>query len=329
MISTEDWNVLESTQPTGAGTAVRRIAPTSDHDLFVGVRFPARRRQLIVEVPEAAWPKDLGLPVFKSLDAGIVQAGGIVKATVELQDPALSDVFTSLANDVAQHVAAADGHAAGVAALVERLERWRRLMEPDSAGGMTREERRGLFGELRFLQLGLQQEVDPSVMLTSWVGPLGAHQDFQHPSVAVEVKATSTAQPQALAISSERQLDSTGISRLALVHLSLDERAQGAGQSLPALIEDVRSSLGSSLEARFDSLLTAYGWLPGSETRYQSPLYTERSLTAYSVVAGFPRLTEADCPVGVGDVRYVLQLGALTSFEQDPVEVLQLMGEKP
>ena len=157
MISSDDWLRLESAPPpgAGAGVAVRRIEPASAHDLFVGVRFPGRRRQLVVDVPADAWPSDLALPVFKSLNAATSDNGTIMKATIELQDPSLGDVFNALVNDVAQHVAASAGHAAGVAALVERLERWRRLMEPDSGGGMTLEERRGLFGELRVLEMAV------------------------------------------------------------------------------------------------------------------------------------------------------------------------------
>lgn len=328
-IENEEWVRLESTPPPGAGigVAVRRIAPSSGHDLFVGVRFPARHRQLIVEVPSDAWPTDLTLPVFKSLNASTTSDGKIVKATIELRDHALGDVFTALANDVAGHVAASKGHAAGVTALVERLERWRRLMEPDAGGGMTLEERRGLFGELRVLELAVHAGVQPATALTAWVGPLEAHQDFQRPAVAIEVKATSTKQPQAVTISSERQLDSTGIPRLILVHVSLDERKQGAGLSLPEMILQVRTLLGPALESAFDGLVTSYGWLPGHESRYQSPVYAERSVEAFDVIDGFPRLVEGDCPPGLGDVRYVIQLGALTPFEVDVAEMLVLLGE--
>jgi len=329
MIEAEDWIRLESTPPPGAGigVALRRIAPSSGHDLFVGVRFPERLRQLIVEVPSNAWPTDLTLPVFKSLSGSTSCDGPILKATIELQDRALADVFTALANDVAGHVAGSKGHAAGVTALVERLGRWRRLMEPDAGGGMTLEERRGLFGELRVLELAVEAGVEPNTALSAWVGPLEAHQDFQRPAVAVEVKATSTKQPQAVTISSERQLDSTGIPRLILVHVSLDERKQGAGVSLPEMILQVRTLLGPTLETAFDGLVTSYGWLPGHESRYQSPVYMERSVEAFDVVDGFPRIVEVDCPPGLGDVRYVIQLGALTPFEVDVDEVLILLGE--
>jgi hypothetical protein len=326
MIDEDAWSVLEMQPTSRPGLAVRRIAPTSGHELFLGLRFPSRHPQLIVEVPQDFWPYDVTLPVFRALAATVDEAGGVVKATIELQDPALKDVFTALANDVALHVAATSSHTAGVTALIERLERWRRLMEPDSGGGMTLAERRGLFGELRVLQLAVQAGVPPSTTLRAWVGPLDAHQDFQHPSLAIEVKATSTKQPQAIKISSERQLDSTGVPSLALIHVSLDERKQGEGVSLPSLIAEVRDSLTAGLEGQFDALLMAYGWLPGSDVRYASPVYSERSVSAYNVAASFPRLVEADCPAGVGDVTYMIQIGALAEFEFELNEVFQIMG---
>lgn len=328
MISGDDWTQLESTpiHGSGLGVALRRIAPSSGHDLFIGVRFPARARQLIVESPADAWPADLTLPTFKSLATSSSADEAGVRAVVELADDSLRDVFTALASDVAQHVASAHGPEAGVQALVQRLGRWRRLMEPDSGGGMTLDERRGLFGELLVLEMAIGQGVPPATALEAWVGPLEAHQDFQCPTVAIEVKTTSTKQPQAVTISSERQLDSTGTPRLLLVHVSLDERKQGPGISLPAQIATVRDLLGPALEGAFDALTTACGWLPGSGDRYPSPVYTQRGLTAYDVVEGFPRLTEADCPAGVGDVRYLIQLGAVHEFEVDLDSSLTLLG---
>lgn len=327
MIDQADWETLESTPSSGAGVAVRRIAPSSGHDLFVGVRFPGRKRQLIVEVASHDWPADSVLPEFKALTGSVVEAGGTTKASIELESAALNDVFTALANDVAHHVATAATPSAGVRALIERLERWRRLLEPDSSGGMTLEERRGLYGELTVLERALMRGIEPSTLVSAWTGPLDAHQDFQHPNVAIEVKATSTKQPQALSITSERQLDDTGIARLALVHVSLDERAQGTGASLAELVLRVASLLGTSLESQFASLLAAYGWLPGDEERYTTPLYSERSVSAYDVLEGFPRLTEADCPAGVGDVTYLIQMGSLVPFETPLDEILDLMGD--
>jgi len=315
MIDSETWASIEQGAPSGhAGTAVRRVAPASGHDLFVGVRFPVKHRQLVLEVSSLEWPVETHLPEFKSLHTSVEETSGVVRAVVELGDPALNDVFTALANDVVQHVSRAHGGSEGVTALVERLGRWRRLLEPEAGGGMTKEERRGLFGELLILKSALSNGAPPALAVFSWVGPTGANQDFQFPHLGIEVKTTAARQPQALKISSERQLDDTGMARLLLAHVSLDERNQGTGISLPKMIDAVRSEVGVEMAAQLNGLLVASGWVPGSESRYSLPLYTVRSVVAFEVREGFPRITEADCPPGVGDVTYRVQLGALTDF---------------
>jgi len=83
------------------------------------------------------------------------------------------------------------------------------------------------------------------------------------------------------------------------------------------MISDARVEVGTQMLARFDGLLTAYGWLPGSELRYQQPLYSVRSVDAFHVREGFPRITDADIPTGVGSVEYLVQLGAMVEFETE------------
>jgi len=318
MIDGDLWEVLERGAPAGhVGTASRRVAPSSGHDLFIGVRYPARRRQIFLEVPLSDWPSDAQLPEFKSLEASVEVGATAVRAIVELLDPALNDVFTALANDVVQQVSRAQTRSVGVLALIERLGRWRRLLEPESGGGMTREEQRGLFGELLVLRRAIHLGATPESVVESWVGPLEANQDFQFPKVALEVKTTAAKQPQALKISNERQLDTTGVEKLLLVHVSVDERQHGSGTSLPEMISEARVEVGTQMLARFDGLLTAYGWLPGSELRYQQPLYSVRSVDAFHVREGFPRITEADIPTGGGSVEYLVQLGAMVEFETE------------
>lgn len=76
--------------------------------------------------------------------------------------------------------------------------------------------------------------------------------------------------------------------------------------------------LAESLEAPartiFEDKLYASGYI-----RAHAPLYTTgyvyRTVSAYQVQEGFPRLVEADIPTGVGDVRYSVALSSCAPFE--------------
>ena len=82
------------------------------------------------------------------------------------------------------------------------------IFDKNSSTGLTSDEQQGLVGELHFCQKFLAQFNNrPNSVLNTWVGVDKALRDFQDNSWAVEVKTTSTNNPQTVAINGERQLD--------------------------------------------------------------------------------------------------------------------------
>lgn len=105
-------------------------------------------------------------------------------------------------------------------------------------------------------------------MVAGWKDRAATHQDFQFSGCTVEVKAMAAKQPQSVRITSERQLDDTSVGALFLHVIVVDERevpagGTGTGQSLPALIADVRTGLSTELIvlAAFNDRLLDGGWL--------------------------------------------------------------------
>lgn len=69
--------------------------------------------------------------------------------------------------------------------------------------------------------------------MVAWKAALAAHQDFQFSTGALEVKTTAAKQPQSVRITSERQLDDTGVGALFLHVVVVDEREVAAAGSTP------------------------------------------------------------------------------------------------
>ena len=63
----------------------------------------------------------------------------------------------------------------------------------------------------------------------------------------------------------------------------------------------------------FEDKLFAAGYHDAHADRYRTG-YSLRASDLFEVRAGFPRLVEADCPDGLGDVHYSLEVGALAPF---------------
>jgi hypothetical protein len=205
--------------------------------------------------------------------------------------------------------------------VAERVRLWQRFLRKASEG-LSREEQRGLFGELWVL-LRLSDSIGAAAF-EGWTGPTGDAQDFLVGADSIEVKTTAQKLPLSIQITSELQLDDTNVESLHLWVLALDVRS-GMGETLPAIVSRARSVASSSgVRAIFEDLLVQCGYHDVHSHRYTSG-YSLREDSIHRVLQDFPRITERDCPVGIGSVRYELQLGAIEKFRVDEAQLLDLI----
>lgn len=320
----EMWGALEA-EASKQGEFRRRIHPESAANLYLVVHKPDNTRALLIDV-DLSGAEALDLPSGRGIDLRWVptEAGGDALELV-LSQPAFADLFDALVTDVAAAGAAGTGQQDVAARVAARVRRWQIFLR-ESPAGLSLERQRGLYGELYFLRYLLLPAISPQPAAEAWVGPYQAHQDFTFGPAAVEVKTTIANQHQVLRIASERQLDTTGLTSLAVFHLSVDGR-EGAGQTLPDLVLDLRKQFedsgGSDL---FEEALFAGGFLDAQSSAYRTG-YTIREANIFLVAGEFPRLVESNCPVGVGDVAYSIAVSALSVYRIESHELFQLLGD--
>jgi hypothetical protein len=330
------WQDME-TEAANAGVAgwlIRFALPSPALPLLVALEVTQRRRALLLPMstnaipPRRDWPECGGLEIFTVALSGQPHLG------VRLVDQSASDVFNALAEDVAPRVAQSANARAAASALLGRLRRWQKFLQAGTSG-LTPSAHRGLYGELHTLQTHLMPALGP-IAVTGWRAPSASHQDFQFAAAAVEVKTTSAKQPQAVRITSERQLDITGITALFLHIVVLDERDVEAtdsiaGESLPQLIRRLRQSLantGLAAEAFEDALLDA-GYLDAHAEKYASRYFALREELTCQIRDGFPAIVERNLPVGTGNVAYDLSLVACRPFAVHSGEMVKAIAQQP
>jgi hypothetical protein len=318
----EIWSELEALG-AGQGEFRRRIHQESVADLYLVVHKPTNARALLIDVDLAGTDIE-DLPTGRGIDLRWVpSASGGQMLELVLSQPAFADLFDALVTDVASAAAGGlDQHDVAVR-VAERVRRWQTFLR-ETKTGLPAERQRGLYGELYFLRRVLLGAIPTGTAVEAWVGPLAAAQDFAFGATAVEVKTTIANQHQVLRITTERQLDTTALANLALFHLSVDGR-EGAGQTLPQLVAELRARLtesgGTDL---FEDRLFSGGYLDVHAHLYRTG-YTVREANIFLVGEDFPRLVEADCPSGVGDVTYSIAVSALTPFLIDTTILVPLV----
>lgn len=316
------WCELEAEAQAGSASAwlTRFALPKPSQPLLVALEPSTNRRALLLPLPKSAIPVKREWPVCRGAEVFSIAFSGEAYLGVRLLDQACVDVFAVLAEDLAPRVAATSDAFTAAKVMLARLRRWQKFLAAGTTG-LPLERQRGLYGELYTLRTHLLPAISASIAITNWRAPLASHQDFQFKSGAVEVKTTTAKQPQSVRITSERQLDDSGIPALFLHVVVLDEReveGQGSshGETLPDIVRSLRLLVQSDervLETFDDRLLEA-GYLDSDEPRYETRHFSLRSEHTFHVKSGFPRLVESDLPTGIGDVAYLLSITACAAF---------------
>jgi hypothetical protein len=324
------WLALEKELTASASLEwlIRRASPEQGYPLLVAVEPLTHRRMLLLPVATHSLPPRGEWPTCRGLELLALAIDGTTHLAVRLNDESAADVFAVLTEDVAPRITACHNDKTAVAALLDRLQRWQQFLSAAHVG-LSLERERGLWGELNVLWAHMFKPLGGRDAVSAWKAFANAHQDFQFPSGAVEIKTTAAKQPQSVRITSERQLDSTGVGRLFLHVVVVDEREvspqEGTdGESLPSLIGTLRAALHTDAVAvgLLNDRLLQMGYLDAHAPRYENRRRTVRQEHSFEVQPGFPRLTESELPSGVGDISYALELNACVPFVVDIQEMI-------
>jgi len=323
----ELWAELHDTQsgPVSAGRWVRRVLADSPHHCFVGVEYPAARRVFSVVTDTIPANATNGLFVTSGV---VVEPGNLpdhgTTLDLVLRAGAYTDIFTALVADLLVRLAQVTAEPGGV--VVNRLGEWQRMLADVSPDGLSREQQRGLFGELHTLSDLFLPTFGPDAVY-AWTGPDQQLQDFQFEPGSVEIKTATGHDAHRVRISSERQLDDAGFGALFLVTLALDARQGGRGVSLPELVRQVRNQAANlGVAGELEQRLVRAGYLDTQSRLYEDQRYTVRRRTVHRVTDGFPRITEQTRPLGLSDVVYTVDLLAAARFlvgHEDMITVLE------
>lgn len=322
------WSSLADEPASPSGVERIRLDADTPADVFACIFWPARKPGLLVEGAGEHRPSADRIPTCR----GVRMVHEVTPAPnartllrVMLEDERLLEIFAVMSADLVSVVAAQQSAALALRRCIDRLCMWQVLFERVPVEGLSEEKQRGMLGELIVMETLLLPRLDTLAAVESWAGPDPAHQDFLRSGLAIEVKTSLAKRHARIEIANEKQLDERPHDTLVVAHLSLDESA-AHGDSLPLVVDRLRGLVAPDPVASrlFDDRLLLGGYLD-----VHAPLYRNQwqcSGTRYYRVEGdFPRLTEANLPPGVGDIRYSIIADDLGQFELAAQDVASLV----
>jgi len=222
-------------------------------------------------------------------------------------------VFSILCSDIIEHSRPATTEKEALTLVISRYKQWSKLLESQKSGLMSEQNRKGLLGELLFLQERVEESDSAMVAVQGWMGPTSADQDFTYVDGWHEVKSIG-ASSTSVTISSLEQLDAPDEGELVIMRIDKAAPEKSGAISLNCVVCRIIEALSGQTDALdlFRSNLGAYGYIDLQE--YSEQKYYCSGSERYRVCSTFPKLTKKNVPAQIASAHYELSLPSLTDW---------------
>lgn len=198
--------------------------------------------------------------------------------------------------------------------IIERYNKWLRLMEHQRDDLMDEARRKGLIGEILFLKDNILNGMPLQIATEGWIGPDGADQDFVYANGWTEVKCTGLS-TDSISISSIQQLDSEAPGWLCVYFLDKTAPENINGFTLMEKVEELRHLFSNNLKAKeiFENKLFKYGYADKKE--YNKQKYIYGGINKYNIDECFPRLIRSNIPSQILSAKYGISLSSIENWK--------------
>lgn len=272
------------------------------------------------------WPSPRGLPHGKGFDLGLYDIEGEKYLGLSRASDGALELFEAMLSNVIDHALnGADlSHKVLFRKFLDRVRDWQTFMSR-GRNGLSRQDEIGLVGELCILKNLLSVNLPSENVIDWWKGPLHGTHDFHLNGGAIEVKATTSQDGFLVDIFDVSQLDPATVTKLFVFGVRLE--VSESGHSLPELVDDIRFILIDSTSALslFDKCLSYAGYRDENAKNYTSK-YGISEILGFEVTDEFPSLRRSSLPSEVLEVKYRLDLDAMTLTQITETDALKLLG---
>jgi hypothetical protein len=294
---------------------VLRVSESHPLSMFWGMDIQGRYL-FLYEVQHNDNPDKKKLPKLEGVLVTIVYNDNRSRLVLLLNDKSNWELFYSLCLDLIRATSDLQEGVIPFTVLIRRLSRWQAFLKKKNQNLLTKEEIKGLIGELLFLKEQVSRAYGWGQAIMFWKGPEGASQDFSIHDSVFEVKCQSGGSKPSIKISSAEQLTPQVPKGFLVVYkIVTAELADSTSFSLNELVSRIQKNMeNESADScdRFEELLGLAGYIPREE--YDEPRYKQIDLVCYELREGFPRILLSEIASGIEYVSYHVKLDACQPF---------------
>lgn len=318
---------LEQESISGKNVVRKRIDSISGLNCFIGLIGVTGARMFQMELDTTAALHKNYLRKFRGVEIqAIPYSQSHTEYTIILLEKELKEIFTMFIEDIIEKLGPVAEPQEALTLINQRVNYWKKLFSKATGEFLSADKQRGLFGELFFLSLLLQNSSNHQEALHSWRGAESANQDFAKDGNAVEIKTTKANNP-SVYVSNEQQLDFTAWDHLFLGLISVTETT-GNQNSLVAIIEEIKDLINHDpeLTEEFETRLEHAGVSGDMIENYNEISYSVNNVRFFKIQNGFPVILKGNLlSDAIYNVKYQIDISSCGPFEVPEADVFRTM----
>ena len=307
-----------------SGIIKTRIDEISKLDCYLGTVLRTKVRFFTISIDEKIKIHSNYLKRFAGVEIQVLPSANKTKElTIILLEDELLDIFIVFIEDIINSLVNIDNIEDALIIIPKRINYWRKLFSKYTNRLLSPQQQRGLYGELYFIKLLLENLDNHFKILNAWQAPMGSNQDFYFNKSAIEVKTSKSNLP-VIKIANEFQLDITGLNKLFIAFYKLIEYPNDEN-TLLKLINEIRKifTVNDELLSDFNQKLDYLGVSSNMESEYNKIGYVVRKEYYYDVNKEFPKITSDLINDAISKVSYEINPRKCTEFEIEFTDILK------
>ena len=231
-----------------------------------------------------------------------------------LKDEQYADIFFHFCNDIIQYTL--EYRQQDIATcVIDRYNKWHTMLKKNMSGLLSKEEIKGLIGEIHFLMNFLLASYSEEQAVYSWVGMDKNQHDFCIDNIWYEIKSVKNGAA-LVNISSIEQLDYHLKGKLIIKYFNSTSVSDMLKITLNSIVKDLLDNIKSNyLKIIIKDKLLEYGYIHRKE--YDDIAFKYIRTECYNVDKDFPALRRSMLPESVKNVKYELLISHILRFLEE------------
>lgn len=238
---------------------------------------------------------------------------GKIALAFELLDESYQSLFLMFCKDIIISCESVGRENANANAIT-RWKYWKEMFSKRSTTVLDEGEIKGLVGELIFLKEHFLVNYHSDVAISSWMGPLYGHKDFEIDDTWYEIKSVNENAIQVM-INSLEQLESEQEGHLVIIRLEKANSVTSGAIDLNSIVFEIIEKLIDLDDLNlFNQKLNNVGYVYDEE--YDKYKFLHKGTQQYLVNDKFPRIRRKELFSEVGNVKYTIMIDGISQLRE-------------